>query len=278
MEDTLAKLSEAFWIKMMLSSSPLISDNASTDNSTEVVKAFSNPRNRLSVNACNVGFAGNLDRVGSMATGRLLSCFPQTISMHSGALRKYQAFFENLGPHAGRSVLSSTWNIIDPKDTKTGVQGPDHHLWTNGDRAPELDSLTDCPVYRVKGEDLLKRCLQQLRNPFNFAATCYPRSLYLQVAGYGANRLVNPDKWFHWKLLSVAETAYFVDAPLFSYRWHPANQTAQELNSGSLKYLIDEYTSTLEFDAALLRRLGTDRETIIHFFSNTMSSIMALRL
>ena len=70
----------------------------------------------------------------------------------------------------------------------------------------------------MAADELLRRCLAQMNNPFNFAATCYPRRLYQAVEGYGAGRLINPDKYFHWKLLAVAERAYFVDRPLFAYR------------------------------------------------------------
>jgi len=43
----------------------LVSDNASTDGSAALVRAraAADPRVKLSVNPCNVGFAGNLDRV-----------------------------------------------------------------------------------------------------------------------------------------------------------------------------------------------------------------------
>ena len=101
-----------------------------------------------------------------------------------------------------------------------------------------------------------------MKNPFNFAATCYPRRLYEAVEGYGAGRLINPDKYFHWKLLGVARRAYFVEQPLFAYRWHEQNQNSQQAASGALKYLVDEYASSLEIDEALLQRLGLSRRAV----------------
>src|SRR5262249_34593153 len=44
----------------------LVSDNASTDGSAELVRRFNDPRIRLHVNACNVGFSGNLDRAARL--------------------------------------------------------------------------------------------------------------------------------------------------------------------------------------------------------------------
>ena len=111
-------------------------------------------------------------------------------------------------------------------------------------------------------DELLRRSLVQMKNPFNFAATCYPRRLYEAVEGYGSGRLINPDKYFHWKLLGVARRAYFVEQPLFAYRWHEQNQNSQQAASGALKYLVDEYASSLEIDEALLQRLGLSRRAV----------------
>jgi hypothetical protein len=105
-----------------------------------------------------------------------------------------------------------------------------------------------------------------MQNPLQFAATAYPRSLYEAVEGYGGSRLINPDKWFHWKLLSKADMAYFIDRPLFAYRWHASNQTAQQAGSGALKYLVDEYSSTFEFDATVLQEIGLTRSDMERAF------------
>ncbi len=244
----------------------VISDNASTDDSIAVVNSFDDPRIRLSVNRRNLGFAANLDCAGSMATGDFMIMLSSDDLMQPHTLKKYETFFTCLGADAERTVVTSTWDVIDPMGVKTGSQGPDKILWTESDRDRDLELAACLPVYGVPSNVLLRRCLERLRNPFNFAATCYPRELYERVVGYGAGRLINPDKWFHWKLLSVAKKAYFVDSPLFSYRWHPSNQTALEQNSGSLKFLVDEYNSTLELDDALLQTLDLSRQEVIKKF------------
>ena len=86
------------------------------------------------------------------------------------------------------------------------------------------------------------------------------------IEGYGGGRVINPDKWFHWRLLGVASAAYYVDAPLYAYRWHATNQTAQQKSSGALKYLVDEYVSSFEIDAALLERAGLSRDEVEQAF------------
>lgn len=244
----------------------LVSDNASTDDSVEVVRSFDDPRIRLHVNNCNVGFAGNLDRAARMATGDYLLMLSSDDLMGRDALAAYARLLDALGDAAARTVISSTVDVVDADDRRIGRIGPDFELWRPEDRTDSLAQVVPGDVYSVAGEVLLKRCLATMKNPFNFLATLYPRRLYERVEGYGGSRLVNPDKWFHWKLLAAGPVARFVDTPLFSYRWHAANQSALQVATGALKYLVDEYSSVIEFDAAVLARLGLRREDLERTF------------
>jgi glycosyltransferase involved in cell wall biosynthesis len=245
----------------------LVSDNASTDGSLEIVRGFADSRIRWHVNKCNVGFAGNLDRAARLADGDRMLMLSSDDLMRPGALATYRALFERLGPAADGAIATSAMDVIDADDRVTGKVGlPRNNVWRESDRAADLDEAAGGSVYRVPARELLRRSLLTMQNPFQFAATVYPRSLYEAVEGYGGSRLMNPDKWFHWKLLSRADSAYFIDHPLFAYRWHASNQTAQQAGSGALKFLIDEYTSTLEIDATVLKELGLARVDIEQAF------------
>lgn len=244
----------------------LIADNASTDRSVDVVRGFDDPRIRLQVNRCNVGFAGNLDRTARMARGDYMIMLSSDDLMHAGTLATYHEYLSALGAEAEQCVLSATVDVIDANGQQSGRIGPDNELWHGADLLAGAAQQQRGAVYRVDGRTLLKRCLLSLRNPFNFAATVYPRGLYEQVEGYGAGRLINPDKWFHWKLLGVCGSAHFIDRPLFSYRWHAENQTALQGRSRGLKYLVDQYASVMEFDDQVLASLGlTKRDLEIAF-------------
>jgi glycosyltransferase involved in cell wall biosynthesis len=243
----------------------LVSDNASTDGSVGVVKKFDDPRVHLRVNACNVGFSGNLDRSARMASGELMIMLSSDDLMRAGALATYEKLFTHLGPAGQSAVASADCAMIDADDRTTGRTGRDATLWTEADRDPELERLLGGPVYAVKAAELLRRSLVQMKNPFNFLATVYPAALYHKVEGYGG-RLINPDKWFHWKILAAAEMAYFVDQQLFAYRWHASNQAAQEGSSSSLKFLVDEYVSTLELEGGVLERVGLTRDDIVEAY------------
>ncbi|HEY1786332.1 MAG TPA: glycosyltransferase family 2 protein [Pirellulales bacterium] len=240
----------------------LLSDNASTDGSVAVAQAFADPRIHIHVNAVNVGFAGNLDRAARMARGQWMVMLSSDDLMQPGALSTYRKVIEALGPEADGVVLSSAMDMISSDDRKIDHIGWEASVWQGAERSAELERAAGAPVYVLPADELLRRSLRQMKNPFNFAATCYPRRLYDAVEGYGAGRLMNPDKYFHWKLLAAARQACFVDRPLFAYRWHEQNQSALQANTGSLKFLIDEYASTLELDEAVLTRLGMTRQAL----------------
>lgn len=228
----------------------VIADNASTDRSVQVVREIQalNDNIRLQINLCNVGFAGNLDRSGAMADGDYMIMLSSDDVMKADALSTYTQVI-NL---CESSVICSSWDIIDGEGRKTGFTGPDRKLWTPDDRDPELSRAVNCDVYRVKGHLLLRRCLLNMATPFNFCTAAYPRKWYENVGGYGGGRIINPDKWFHWKLLTVADNAIFIDKPLFQYRWHNQNQTSQQAASGYLKYHLDEYRNVIEVSPEML--------------------------
>jgi glycosyltransferase involved in cell wall biosynthesis len=240
----------------------LISDNASTDGSAALARSYGDPRIQLRINAANVGFAANLDRAARMATGDWMIMLSSDDLALPSALSTYRRLIEALGPSADGAVMTSTMQMISSDGRPLELMPKDDQLWGTAERSAELERVVGAPVYSMPADILLRHCLARMKNPFNFAATCYPRRLYDAVEGYGAGRLINPDKYYHWKLLAVAQRAYFVDQPLFAYRWHEQNQNSQQAASGNLKYLVDEYASTLEVDEAVLKRLGITRQTL----------------
>jgi glycosyltransferase involved in cell wall biosynthesis len=245
----------------------LVSDNASTDGSVDVVKRMADPRIKLNVNPCNLGFAANLDCAARMATGERMILLSSDDLMEREALATYAAFLDALPDGGPRVIVSSAQHRIDSDGVKTGRLGmlPPPFL-VPGDRAASIEALVGAPVYRVAAAELLRRCVLAMRNPFHFATTMYPRRLYEAVGGYGGGRVVNPDKWFHWRLLSLADEAYFIDRTLFSYRWHASNQAALEKKSGALKFLVDEYLSTIELSNQALAAIGLSRPDLERAF------------
>lgn len=242
----------------------LIADNCSSDGSLAVARNFEDPRIKIKVNACNVGFAGNLDKAASMATGECMLMLSSDDLMRPGALSTYVDLFSDQG--SSKLVVSAAVDKIDADDALIGGIGPDADLWKPEDKDEALSARIGATVYRVEAGTLLARCIRSSKNPFNFLATAFPRELYEAVEGYGGSRMINPDKWFHWRLLGVADQAIFIDKPLFAYRWHDANQTAIQASAGALKYLSDEYATTLQIEPALLERAACSRDEAIDAF------------
>jgi glycosyltransferase involved in cell wall biosynthesis len=127
----------------------LISDNASTDRSVEIIKSVNDSRIGLRVNACNVGFAGNLDKAASMATGEWMIMLSSDDLIRPNALSSYETFLDGLGPERDTSVISSAVDVIDSQDVVTGKIGPEMQVWRDSDRVPALEPIVDAPVYRV---------------------------------------------------------------------------------------------------------------------------------
>lgn len=256
----------------------LVVDNDSNDDSVAAVDAIDDSRLHLRRNRWNVGFAGNLDRACVGATGDRMILLSSDDLAGPRALGTYARLAQELGVAAERAVFCSSVHVVDSAGAITGSQGYDTRLWADAREDKELSTALGSRVLRVPARALLARAVSHLRNPFNFAATCYPRELYEAVEGYGGGALINPDKVFAWKLLSVAEEVLWVDEPLFSYRVHDANQTAQQLQSGALKHLIDQYRSTFDTAPLTLSVAGLSRDDLARAFIEHDIALRGLQL
>lgn len=244
----------------------VVSDNASTDDSVAVVQRIADPRIRIGVNPCNVGFAPNLERVAAMARGRRMLLLSSDDRMAPGAVEAYARLERALGDTADRAVWGSSTAVIDAGGRPTGRIDPDAKLWREATHEPALSRAVGHAVRSLPAARLLRRSLELLRSPLPFATTCYPRALHDAAGGYAGGRLINPDKYFLWKLMSVAETVYAIDHPLFDYRVHDAGQAPQEQRSGALKFLTDEYVATFNLPTQVLERAGLDRAALAAAF------------
>lgn len=244
----------------------VVCDNASTDDSVAVVEAFRDPRIRVQVNPCNVGFSANLERVAAMARGKRMLLLSSDDKMGPGAYAAYAKLEAALGPAADVAVWGTPTTVIDSKGNPTNRFDPDPKCWRDSKEEPALSKAVGYPVKAISAAALLRRSLELLRSPLPFLTTCYPRALHDAVGGYSGGRLMNPDKWFLWKVLGAAEMVYVIDHPLFEYRQHDAGQGPQELRSGALKHLTDEYIATFNLPDSLLKKAGLSRDDLAAAF------------
>ena len=255
-----------------------IADNKSTDASWEVIQQYvtSDKRVKASKNPTNVGFAGNLDAVSRMVSAEYTIMLSSDDLMGEGALETYKQLIELIGNQS--FLISSTWHVIDPDDNRTGISRTPSKVWKKSDIDAELSQQFGCDVYKVAAGQLLNRCLSYSKGAFNFAATCYRTEDYEKVGGYGGTRMMNPDKWFHFRLLGgPVEYAYFIDKPLFSYRVHPNNQNALQKKSGALKFFVGEYRTTFETDKNMLEKAGFAQADLAKSYVNNIIHKYAFR-
>jgi hypothetical protein len=244
----------------------VVCDNASTDDSVDVVRGQRDQRIRLEVNPTNLGFAANLERVAAMARGRRMLLLSSDDRMGAGALDAYRRLEQALGDRAERAVWGAATWVIDAAGNRSGRIDADPKLWREAREDAELSRAVGYPVRSLPAATMLKRCLELLRTPLPFATTCYSRALHDLAGGYTGGRLINPDKYFLWKLLAVADTIYVVDHPLFDYRVHDGGQAPQEQRSGALKFLTDQYTATFNLPGPVLDKAGLDRDALARAF------------
>ncbi|WP_343347823.1 glycosyltransferase family 2 protein [Sphingomicrobium sp. XHP0239] len=256
----------------------IVADNASSDDSVAVVEALDDDRIELRRNATNVGFAGNLDRATRGASGDRMILLSSDDLAEPEALPAYRALADALGPASERAIFGSTVNIIDGEGRKTGSGGFPERFWSSAKIDPELSEQIGHTVYRAAARDVLRDALSVLQTPYAFATTCYPRKLYEALEGYVGGYLYNPDKMFAWRLLAIADEAFFIDAPLFSYRVHDANQQAGQRASGALKHLMDQYRATFDIDPAVLDAAGLDKTDLAAAFIEQDIALRGLRL
>src|SRR3954468_2214109 len=90
----------------------IVADNASTDNSLEIVRSFLDRRIRIIENKYNIGFAPNLQRVTETARGRFINVLSSDDLMNQGALRTYANVIAMHPERRSEIVLmSDAWEI-----------------------------------------------------------------------------------------------------------------------------------------------------------------------
>ena len=246
----------------------VVSDNASTDESREVVKAFNDPRIRLLENCYNVGFAPNLQRVTAAARGRFIILLSSDDLMRDGALECYRQVFRNCGDKAEQTVVSSACDVIDENGCVTHIKYRPRDgvriVETEADQAAQLE--LDGSLTVDHGLDVLRRALVDVTSPAVFCTTAYPRALWQQVEGYDTTYQYMPDAAFLHKLLALDPDYVYVHRCLFAYRVHRGGQAALAAAQSALRMQVDGYMRTVNYPASVLGKVGLSREQLMRGF------------
>lgn len=250
----------------------IIADNASTDNSVEVVQSFKDRRVRLVRNNYNIGFAPNLQRATMCAQNDFVNLLSSDDLMNPTALETYATILNERAERAGQTVLMSDAEIVNSQGEVIGHVRKSKHSYDMVSLIGKEDEtfmggFNPEPPYEIfRGLDVLRDTLSNLRSFAPFLTVVYPRSLWNAVEGYNAVRTIGPDKFFNYKLLAQNPDVVYVRSSLYQYRVHTSpNQQAQKT---SLKQQIDDYLYTLEYSSEFLSSLGLSKNTLITAFLN----------
>ncbi|MBX3084413.1 MAG: glycosyltransferase [Anaerolineae bacterium] len=247
----------------------VIADNASTDNSVEVIERFNDPRIRLIRNRYNIGFAPNLQRVTMYAKNDFINLLSSDDQMKPNALEVYAKVISKMAPHVQNLVLFSKTEHFDNNNNVTYVteKSPDsfYNQHIPATRSHETPITGDDIEYQTyQGHAVLAESLAQLRTFAPFLSIAYSRSLWEAIEGYNAVRTIGPDKFFNYKLLFQNPVVVYVPHILYRYREYASlNRATQRL---TLKQVIDDYLYTIEYKDADLQPIGLSRQRLINTF------------
>ncbi len=246
----------------------IVVDNASTDNSWEVINSIKSDRLKVFRNNLNVGFAPNLQKASEKATGDYIILLSSDDLMLPHALEAYAKVLEEQGDEKFNTVVYGTNNLIDKEENWIGVvYKKKYDLILSNLKLKEYRSYYQKGlVEELSANEILKKSLELLKNPFPFQTTCYPRKLWEKVEGYATGYYFFPDYAFVLKLLAANPRIKYCHDSHFAYRKHGGGQEAQNKSFKALKQQVDGYLLTLNLPEDVLKQAGVTRETIIKRF------------
>jgi glycosyltransferase involved in cell wall biosynthesis len=244
----------------------IVADNASTDNSVEVVQSFKDPRIRLIQNRYNIGFAPNLQRVTMEARGDFINLLSSDDLMCPNALETYMQALQEVGWHGEPVVLMSDAYGIDEHSrfTRRIVKAADSFARVTTPPGEPSGHTSGLSYSQYRGRDVLRDGLRRLDTVGVFCTITYTRTLWEAVEGYNSVRTISPDKHFNYKLLSQDPRVIYVHEPLFCSRDYVSDNRAAVATT--VRQAMDDYLYTLEYPEEFLRNLGLSKRHLQRTF------------
>jgi len=214
----------------------IVSDNASTDATTDVVNGFADSRIRYSRNSSNIGHLENFNRCLRLATGEFVVLFfdddvmlPGNLAVKVDALRRH--------PRAG--LVHSSYNIID--ESGQVVVADTNKFRQLGIADGASDSVEP-------GRRALETLLRS--NFINESTVMIRRACYERIGGF-TDQLRLAFDWEYWLRISRFHDIAFVAVPLVNWRSHSTSLTDLQF-----RRINDEVSSGRESIA--IARVETD--------------------
>lgn len=256
----------------------IIQDNASTDNSWEVIQQFAAQDQRIKIfrNPVNMGFAPNLNQACRNASGLFYILLSSDDLMLDGALENYHRLLVQQ-PADQALILCSDARIVNSQTETTGLmykpEGVHKVVHIVGENASNPQKGEE----KLAGIHVLQHALYRFEVIGIFCATCFPAWMYHQVGGYDEVYQFGPDVGFLFRLLQLNPDYYWFHQPLFAYRIHQNNQASLLTQAVTLKYETDGYRTTQVFNEKLMSSLNLDRNTHLAGFVNRICLYNAIQ-
>lgn len=255
----------------------IICDNCSTDRSIEIVERFArtDPRVRLVRNRRNLGYAGNLHKVMSLAQGEFLIVHCADDLAALTGIEKMVAIATGPGVDRDNAVILTDSFVADAAGHPTGV----HQKRLDGfddSYAALTDYEPSGAVDRFKGQAALADVLPRLTIVGWLGAMLVSRNLFQSIEGVYNGLLYTPDLQLNYHLLSRNPDVLWLREALFYWRQHEAGHIGQTRSNAILKHAWDGYTYTFHFSPAQLKLWGIEPAAIAHTFVDSLCLRKAL--
>lgn len=193
----------------------LISDDGSTDGSTDIIKNYAekDARIRWWRNEKNLGLTGNHNAVMRAARGEFIKFVHQDDKiLQPSALAKMLAPLEH---DASVSLVGSASELINSKSQGLAVRNFFQKTQT------------------LDGRDVIVKCLEENKNILGEPSlVMFRRSQAARGFDSRYRQIVDMEFWFH--LLEQGRFAYVAE-PLFGFRVHPQQASAANAKSGAAR-------------------------------------------
>ncbi len=182
----------------------IIGDDASTDNSLEICRSFSDLRIKLLTSDKNLGIVDNIDRCLNATSGEFVGIMGSDDMMLPANIERKVRFLEE-NPYLG--FVHSNHYLMDESGEMIGWHFSEY---------PPADTI-------FKGLDVFRRLIFE-ENVININTVMLPRNIFSKVGGYDRQFPTAHDYEFCARVALQLDIGYIAE-PLFKYRYHPASVT-----------------------------------------------------
>jgi glycosyltransferase involved in cell wall biosynthesis len=252
----------------------IMSDNASTDNSFQIIRSYKSNKIKLIDHRYNIGYSHNLDSVTAPASGDYMLFLgaddmlkPNTLEEFAQLIEKYSNDENGLIICAKSEIIQND-KVVGVKNEKGGTIG--RILKRQG----KQNVMAENPLVEIySGKDIFKILMTtNFTTPGPVQSTCYSKKLFDLVNGYHSPTVLFPDASFGHKICFFAKTILYYDKPLSYLRIQDTSFTADINKQKNIKLLTDKYLLCNEFSEIQLKsvdltRLHLQKAFIEHFCS-----------